>query len=95
MLGRESWTGTAAELLIELTARDRTEAGASKMQDWPKDPTRLSRRLRRLAATLRTAGVEVSFGKASDRSRTRVVELRSTHTQMPSHMLRALASSRR
>jgi hypothetical protein len=76
MLGRESWTSTAAELLIELTDRDRTEAGVAKMKDWPKDATRLSRRLRQLTATLRKAGVEVLFGKASDR-RTRMVELRS------------------
>ena len=77
MLGRESWTGTMAELLIELTAHDRTESSVSKMKDWPKDPTRLSGRLRGLAAILRKAGVEVSFGKASDRSRTKVVELRT------------------
>jgi hypothetical protein len=75
MIERDCWTGTAAQLLIELTNCDRTEAGVSGQKDWPKDPTRMSQRLRRQTATLRKAGIEVSFGKAPDRSRTRMVEL--------------------
>jgi hypothetical protein len=77
MVGRAAWTGTATELLAELTNRDRTEAGVSNQQDWPRDPTRLSGRLRALAGTLRKTGVEVVFGKAPDRAKTRLIELRA------------------
>jgi hypothetical protein len=77
MLSRDAWDGTAAELLVELTNHDRTEARVARHVNWPKDPARFSKSLRSMAATLAKAGIDVSFGKAADRRRTRTVHLRN------------------
>jgi len=81
MLTRHHWEGTAAELLRQLTDHDGTEAQVSKLPQWPRDPSIFARRLRRTAPVLRKAGIEVVFGKAPDRSRTRVVTLRKSETK--------------
>lgn len=52
-----SWKGTATELLRELGKSVEHQEGRG--QDWPKDATRLSNRLRRAIPVLRRAGVEV------------------------------------
>lgn len=80
MVDRNEWTGTAAELLIELTRHDHTEARVSRLPNWPRDPARLSKALRALQATLAKAGISIEFGKALDRRRTRRVRLRSRST---------------
>lgn len=80
MVGRSDWAGTAAELLIELTRHDQTEARVSRLPNWPRDPARLSKALRALQATLAKAGISVEFDKALDRRRTRTVRLRNRAT---------------
>jgi hypothetical protein len=89
MLSQDAWEGTAAELLVELTNYDRTEARVARLAHWPKDPARFSKSLRSMAATLAKAGIEVSFGKAADRRRTRTVRLRNRapedSSDAPSH----------
>lgn len=50
------WEGTLTALLLELGAEAGEEARKSK--GWPKDATRASDRLRRLAPALRSVGVE-------------------------------------
>lgn len=55
---RGRWTGTASELLAMIN--DRTPVERQRERDWPKDATRLSGRLRRVAPALRRAGMEVS-----------------------------------
>ena len=84
MVDRSNWSGTAAELLIELTRHDYTEARVSRLPNWPRDPARLSKALRALQATLAKAGIGVEFGKALDRRRTRTVHLRNRGTTPPS-----------
>lgn len=84
MVDRSNWSGTAAELLIELTRHDYTEARVSRLPNWPRDPARLSKALRALQATLAKAGISVEFGKALDRRRTRTVHLRNRGTTPPS-----------
>jgi len=77
MVKRNEWSGTTTELMVELQNRDRTEQQVSKQKDWPKDATRFSRQVRVVAASLRKAGIEVTFGKAPDRMKTRIITLRN------------------
>jgi hypothetical protein len=77
MVKRNEWSGTTTELMVELQNRDRTEQQVSKQKDWPKDATRFSRQVRVVAASLRKAGIEVTFGKAPDRMKTRIISLRN------------------
>ena len=57
-LERETvWQGTARELLD--VVNERTPLERQRERDWPKDPTRLSRALRRVIPALRRAGVKV------------------------------------
>ena len=67
------WTGTMSELLEEL--RDRADDRALKDKRWPKDATRLSGTLRRLAPSLHAAGIGIKMFKAEDKTRTRMVQL--------------------
>jgi hypothetical protein len=60
------WSGTASELLAEINSRTPTER--QRERDWPKDATRLSSRLRRVAPALRRAGVEVMLPEAGGRA---------------------------
>ncbi len=55
----KGWSGTATELLdcLSKTATDIER----RSPDWPRDATRLSSLLRRIAPNLRTAGIEVEF----------------------------------
>jgi hypothetical protein len=69
-----SFVGTATELLdklelkLPLNRQDRR---------WPKDATRLSGQLRRIAPLLRPRGIEIGFDKrSSDAARNRLVEVK-------------------
>jgi hypothetical protein len=62
MRRRNSWTGTATELLQSLGVR-------------LKSPIALSRALRRLAPNLRVAGIEIGFDRDPGSSRQRIVKL--------------------
>ena len=53
MAGRDSWSGTAAGLLIELNNRDRSEAQPSKSR---RTPSAFAKDLRKVAAALRESG---------------------------------------
>jgi len=55
------WQGSATELLENLEAV--TDQKITESKYWPKDGTRLSRRLRRAASFLRTIGLDIDFGK--------------------------------
>lgn len=65
------WTGTAGELLSALA--ELGDESTRRRREWPKTPTALGGQLRRLAPTLREAGVEVRFQRAA-RSRTITLE---------------------
>jgi hypothetical protein len=74
MAGKQEFVGTAAELLSALevfvlpTQRDRY---------WPKDATRLSTRLRRLAPLLRSRGIATDFGdRTPDAARRRLIKIK-------------------
>jgi hypothetical protein len=76
MMERDSWSGTAAELLRELSVRDRTEAEPSAWKTWPREPSSFGKRLQSAKTILRKIGIEVAIGRASDRRRTRTITLR-------------------
>ncbi|GAA0591508.1 ATP-binding protein [Kutzneria viridogrisea] len=61
------WTGSATELLAVLARH----AGDPLPKSWPKDSTRLSGTINRLAPALRQLGLAVESGRAPDRSRRR------------------------
>src|SRR6267378_7099674 len=77
MVKKTEWSGTTTALLLDLINHDHTEQQVSKQNDWPKDATRFSKRVRTVAATLRKAGIEVTFGNTPDRNKTRIVTLRN------------------
>ena len=76
MVARDSWSGTAAELLRELSIRDRTEAEPSAWKTWPREPSSFGKRLQSAKTILRKIGTEVVIGRASNRRRTRTITLR-------------------
>ncbi|MFD6887366.1 ATP-binding protein [Streptomyces sp. NPDC059957] len=66
-----TWSGTAAQLLEQLSA-----PGGFRPQGWPKDATRASGRIKRLAPLLRSIGVAVDDTQRSqDRHRHRLLVL--------------------
>lgn len=67
------WEGTATELIDELEKKVSDKVTRSKA--WTKTPQSLSNRLRRLATTLRTIGVEVEFGREGHK-RKRMITIR-------------------
>lgn len=70
---RETWRGTAADLLAELARRvDEAEA---RSPHWPKSPRGLAGSLRRLAPGLRLAGVEIETEREVSRERRRTIGL--------------------
>lgn len=60
------WQGTATELLVRLN--DRTSLERQREKDWPRDATRMSNRLRRVAPALRRAGVDMVLPEAGGRA---------------------------
>ena len=56
---RDEWVGKASKLLAWLNTKGSVEV--MKRKDWPKDATRLSGLLKRLAPSLRAEGIEISF----------------------------------
>ena len=62
---RNQWAGTASELLAVLN--ERVDGNIWRLKTWPKQPNLLSNRLRRLAPSLRTKGIEIEKGKSGDR----------------------------
>jgi len=66
------WTGTASELLAELTKR--TPGSVTGRKDWFVKPRQVSDALRRLAPSLRRTGIEVTFLKHGH-GRTRLIEM--------------------
>jgi hypothetical protein len=82
MLERNYWHGTAAQLLHELTAHDTAEAQPTGWKTWPRDAASFGKALRRVAASMRKTGIEVSVGRATHRGRTRTIELRKIAQQV-------------
>jgi putative DNA primase/helicase len=72
------WQGTASELLEVINRR--TPSERQRERDWPKDATRLSGRLRRVAPALRRAGVDLTLPASGGRDG-RLITIRTIATQ--------------
>ena len=74
-LAQEGFRGTVTELHARLTCM--ISESIRRSVRWPKAPNALSNALRRMAANLRAAGIEIQFSRADILGR-RVVSLVST-----------------
>jgi hypothetical protein len=72
---RTEWTGTASELLDDLSKM--TSDRLAKSKAWPDSPRAVSGRLRRAATFLRKVGIEISYGREG-RARTRTIKISVT-----------------
>jgi hypothetical protein len=72
---RGTWTGTATELDGILRA---LSGNTDNTSGWPAEPRLLAIRLREIAASLAKVGVGITFAKAPDRSRARLVTIAAT-----------------
>ena len=61
-LAEEGFSGTAAELLLQLNSM--ISENMRRSVRWPKAPNALSNALRRMASNLRASGIEVQFSRA-------------------------------
>lgn len=79
---RDSWEGTAKELL-DLLEKDMSDS-AKRRKQWPKAPNALSRKLTRLGSFLRRSGIDVRRhkpkGKARSISLSRLESQNTVHT---------------
>jgi hypothetical protein len=82
MMGRDAWSGTAAELLCVLSNHDRTEAEPSAWKTWPREASSFGKRLQLAKTVLRKIDIEVVIGRAPDRRRTRTITLRKIEPSM-------------
>ena len=74
MSGISEWTGTACELFAELNRKGSELQHASP--SWPKDGTRLSGQLRRIAPNLRSRGrLDITHTKESGGQRKRLITI--------------------
>jgi hypothetical protein len=94
MQERRVWSGTVTQLMHLLTTHDRAEAEPTKWRSWPRDPGAFGKRLRKIGATLRKTGVEIHFDQATDRLRTRFVEIRRVEPQQPSRQDRTASGAK-
>jgi hypothetical protein len=73
-LAREGeWSGTAKQLLEELTRR--VGEMAAKNRQWPRSPRALSGRLRRLAPHLKAVGITLAFTLGGPRGKSRIINV--------------------
>ncbi len=68
------WEGEADELLTLLPAF--VEAGSGRGRHWPQSPRGMSGALRRIVPALRTRGIVVTFRRASNQDRRRLIMIR-------------------
>lgn len=74
LVEKGDWSGTAEQLLrwIESMVSD----SVRRSPDWPRTARGIAGALRRLAPNLRPLGVQINFGKAKTRDRTRLITIR-------------------
>jgi len=83
-LAQEGFRGTVAELHTQLNCM--ISEGMRRSVRWPKAPNALSNALRRMAANLRAAGIEIQFSRANVRGRS-VVSLSASELRKRSSVI--------
>jgi putative DNA primase/helicase len=83
MEGRSGWTGTSGQLLNELDLAQ--DEKTTKAQEWPKDATRVSMKLRRLSGFLRQVGIEIKFPAQTDKTRKLTLQKISENSALSAH----------
>jgi len=71
MQSRQTWLGTATELLSVLSPPETSRT-------WPKSAQPLTARLKRLSPALRTIGINIDYQRDTDKLRTRRIHLTAT-----------------
>ena len=71
MSDKSEWAGTATDLHKAL--EDKTTEGQKARPGWPKDGTRLSGQLRRIAPNLRSRGLDITLSREPGGQRKRLV----------------------
>jgi len=66
MKDRETWEGSASDLLGELESLTRLLRVSTRTKTWPKTPNVLSRRLNVVAANLAATGIAIQRGRETD-----------------------------
>ncbi len=79
MESREEWSGTATELYAALA--ELVDEDVRRSRAWPSAPNSLSNRMKRIAPSLRGAGIEYGDERAPGGSRTRKKGLKKTSTK--------------
>jgi hypothetical protein len=85
MAERDSWAGTASDLLRVASA-----LAGTKVSNWPQNPGALAGRLRRAQTFLRILGIEVSFTREG-RAGTRTIRI-SAGVENPATIVSAVSS---
>ncbi|MGH9428884.1 MAG: hypothetical protein ACRD2L_21575, partial [Terriglobia bacterium] len=75
LVGFGPWAGTAQDLLEKLSTL--LPEKDVKVKSWPKSALALSNTLRRLAPSLRVAGIDISFSRASGKNSKRIITIRT------------------
>jgi len=65
MAERTEWTGTASELLEQLS--ELTEDSTKRLKTWPQQPNSLTQRLKRASTFLAAVGLQVLFERSGER----------------------------
>lgn len=78
-----SWSGTAQELLHEISKECFTDYRSRERRDWPRTPRGMSSALRRLAPSLRMAGIDVEFLGKTGHMGSRIITLTKTQEEPP------------
>jgi len=84
-LAQEGFSGTVTELHARLTSM--MSESTRRSVRWPKAPNALSNALRRMAANLRSSGIEIQFSRANIRGRSVVSLVSASETRERSSVI--------
>ncbi len=84
-LAQEGFSGTVTELYARLTSM--MSESTRRSVRWPKAPNALSNALRRMAANLRSSGIEIQFSRANIRGRSVVSLVSASDTRKRSSVI--------
>jgi hypothetical protein len=72
---RQTWSGTATELLTELSADNYSSDATRRRRDWPRNARAMGSALRRIEPSLRDVGIVASRSREAGGTRTRIIQI--------------------